>query len=427
MRQLLSPLRRFLRVQSAGGIILLVCAVVALVVANSQWAAAYHDFWHTPVVIRIGEFVIDQTLAFWVNDGLMTIFFFVVGLEIKRELVDGELNEWRTAALPVMGAFGGMIVPALVYLALHTEGPTRHGWGVPMATDIAFVVGVMALFGRRVPVGLKIFLLALAIVDDIGAVLVIAVAYTDHLVLLWVYAGLGGFLLMLVMRWLGVRSIGLYVAVGAVIWFFCWRADVHPTVAGVILGLLTPSNPLVKFGPLKAVIEDGLYRLGADETPDSERQQALLEEMAWTANEAVSPLERLERRLHPLVSFVIMPIFALANAGVPIDGSRLADSVAWAVVLGLVIGKPIGIVAFSWLAVRTGLARLPAGVNWRLMAAAGCLGGIGFTMAIFIAGLAFQGPDSAGYLAAAKIGTLAGSVISAVIGSALLAMSARRR
>jgi len=427
VRQLLSPLRRFLRVQSAGGLVLLACAAVALAVANSPWAAAYRDFWHTPVVIRVGSFVIDQTLEFWVNDGLMTIFFFVVGLEIKRELVDGELNEFRKAALPVMGALGGMIAPALVYLSIHPSGPTQRGWGVPMATDIAFVVGVMALFGRRVPVGLKIFLLALAIVDDIGAVLVIAVAYTDHLVLVWVYSGLAGLVLMLIMRGLGVRPVWLYVVVGAVVWYCCLRADVHPTVAGVILGLMTPTNPLVKYGPLRAVVEESLYRLGADETPDSERQQALLEEMAWTANEAVSPLERLERRLHPLVSFLIMPIFALANAGVPIDLSRVTDSVAWAVAAGLVIGKPLGIVAFSWLAVTIGLARLPGGVNWRLMTAAGCLGGIGFTMAIFIAGLAFKSPEAAGYLAAAKAGTLAGSVVSAVIGSALLATSPPRQ
>jgi NhaA family Na+:H+ antiporter len=426
VRQLLSPLRRFLRVQSAGGLVLLACAAVALGVANSPWAAAYRDFWHTPVVVRVGGFVLDQTLEFWVNDGLMTIFFFVVGLEIKRELVDGELHEFRKAALPVMGALGGMVAPALVYLAFHPSGPAQRGWGVPMATDIAFVVGVMALFGRRVPVGLKIFLLALAIVDDIGAVLVIAVAYTDHLLLTWVYAALAGLVLMLAMRGLGVRPVWLYVAGGAVVWYCCWRAGVHPTVAGVILGLMAPAKPLVKYGSLKSVVEDSLYRLGADETPDSERQQAILEEMAWTASEAIPPLERLERRLHPLVSFLIMPIFALANAGVVIDLSRVTDRVAWAVAAGLVIGKPLGIVAFSWLAVTLRLARLPGGVNWRLMFAAGCLGGIGFTMAIFIAGLAFKSDDAAGYLAAAKFGTLAGSVISAAVGSAVLATAGRR-
>lgn len=422
VRRLLSPLRRFIEIQSAGGVVLLLCAVFALVAANSRYSHLWDDFWHTRIVFGVGTFVFERSLEFYVNDGLMTIFFFLVGLEIKREIVDGELSEFRQAAFPVMGAIGGMLAPAFAYYLLHPSGPTSRGWGVPMATDIAFVVGVMALLGRRAPASLKIFLLALAIADDIGAVLVIAFAYTAHLQLTWLYLGLGGLVATVIFNLLGVRSITAYVLLGIAIWICFLRAEVHPTVAGVILGLLTPVRPLVDLPTLRDVVNANLLRLRDEvDDPESGKQRALLGDLAWASREAESPLERIERGLHPLVSFVIMPIFALANAGVSLELGRVTHSVAIAVALGLVVGKPVGIFLLCRLAVLLRLARMPMGVNWWQVFAGGCLGGIGFTMAIFVAGLAFEDPQAAEYLAAAKVGTLLGSLISATLGALLLA------
>lgn len=420
VRRLLTPMRRFLEIESASGALLFACTVVALTLANSPWANPFLDFWHTPISVGLGRFTFSRPLEFWVNDGLMTIFFFVVGLEIKREFVGGELSEWRKASLPIVGAVGGMVAPALIYLLLSPGGPPQRGWGVPMATDIAFVVGVMALFGRRVPAGLKIFLLALAIADDIGAVLVIAIAYTEHLDLQWLYVGLGGLAATVIMNWVGVRRIGAYVAVGILVWMAFLNADVHPTVAGVILGLLTPTRPLVPIEELRLVADDAFHRLEGDDIPDSARQRALLGNLAWTSTEAVSPLERIEGWLHPFVGFVIMPIFALANAGVPLEISQIKSPVALAVAAGLILGKPLGIFTFSCVAIQLGIARVPTGSTWRHMLAAGCLGGIGFTMAIFVAGLAFGGELQATLLPAAKIGVFIGSVVSAVLGSLML-------
>jgi NhaA family Na+:H+ antiporter len=364
------PFVHFLKTESASGIVLLACTAVALVLANSPWSAAYAQFWHTPV----GVFALREPLEFWVNDGLMTIFFFVVGLEIKRELVTGELREPRKAVLPVVAALGGMLVPALIYLSIERGGPGHAGWGIPVATDIAFVVGFLALLGRRVPFGLKILLLSLAIADDIGAVIVIAVAYSGDLSLVALGLGGAGFGAVCVLRWVGVRWLAVYAVVAVGIWLAFLNSGVHPTVAGVLLGLLTP------------------------------------------ARGSFAPLERLERTLHPWVAFGIMPIFALANAGVSIQPADLQSPVAHAVAAGLILGKPLGIALSSWGAVKLGLARLPGGVNWHVLVGAGSLAGIGFTMSLFIAQLAL--PDN--LLDAGKIGVLAGSTISAVLGSLLL-------
>lgn len=421
--RLLTPLRRFLEIESTSGAVLLACTIVALALANSKWATPVADFWHTPLILGFGEWNLNRPLEFWINDGLMTIFFFVVGLEIKRELVAGELSEWRKASLPILGAVGGMIAPALIYLAINNNRPDSRGWGIPTATDIAFVVGVMALLGRRVPAGLKVFLLALAIADDIGAVLVIAFAYTDHFAWSRLLVGLLGFGLVIVMNLAGVRRIGAYVVVGVGIWFAFLKADVHPTVAGVILGLLTPAVPLVRMNHLSALAKETLRRIEGDDDADTARQRAILNNLASTATEAVSPLERLESKLHPVVGFIIMPIFALCNAGVALNFEQIRSPIALAVAAGLVIGKPLGIVTFSYVAVRLGMARLPSQTNWRHMIGAGCLGGIGFTMAIFIAGLAFPGAVHDSRLAAAKIGVFIGSILSALIGAAVLLTS----
>jgi NhaA family Na+:H+ antiporter len=421
--ELTRPFRRFLVVESASGVVLLACTALALVLANSPRADDFHHFWETPVVAGMGQpggpFRLDADLHFWVNDVLMTLFFFVVGLEIKRELVAGELSTARKAALPVVAAAGGMIAPAGLYLALQWGQPGERGWGIPMATDIAFVVGVMAVFGRRVPFGLKVFLLALAIVDDIGAILVIAVGYSgspDGTAL--ALAGLG-FLTIAGLNRLGVRSVGVYAVIGALIWLAVLRSGVHPTIAGVLLGLVAPSAAWVSPATLRQSLAEA-HRHLSDGVEDEADYRAM-KQVAFAARESASPLERLETALHPWVGFVVMPAFALANAGVAVRADAVADPVAVAVTLGLVVGKPAGIVGLSYLAVRFGLAQLPTGVTWRMLAAAGCLGGIGFTMALFVAELAFH--DYPHHLDAAKIGILLGSLVSAVLGSGLLLLS----
>jgi NhaA family Na+:H+ antiporter len=426
IRRLTQPLARFLRIESASGVVLIVCTVLALALANSSAAGAYHKFWHTPVHLEIGDFKLGGELGhFVVNDVLMTIFFFVVGLEIKRELVAGELRDARKAALPVAAALGGMLVPAAIYMALqshHIGEPPYRGWGVPMATDIAFVVGIMAVFGKRVPFGLKIMLLSLAIADDIGAVVVIAAFYSTGLNWFMLLAAAAGFALVRILNASGVRSVSVYVIAGVFIWLAVYKSGVHPTVAGVLLGLLTPPGEWVSRDALRLSLSDLAARL--DESP-AEADAAELQLVAFAAEESVSPLERLETWLHPWVGFAIMPLFALANAGVHIEPNAMTSSVAVAVAVSLLLGKPIGVILFSFLAVKLKLARLPHGVTWPVLLGGGFLAGIGFTMSLFVAGLAFDShPD---LLADAKIGILTGSVLSAIIGAAILLLTLRTK
>jgi NhaA family Na+:H+ antiporter len=413
-------------VESASGIVLLVCTIVALVLANSPWAADFAQAWQTRLTIRFGDFELSKPLLLWVNDGLMTVFFFVVGLEIKRELVAGELRDPKKAALPVMAALGGMVAPAAIYYSLQRGQPGEPGWGIPMATDIAFVVGFLALLGQRVPLGLKILLLSLAIADDIGAVLVIAVFYSSNIALGYLAAAAVGFGVLLLFNRIGVRRVAVYVVVGAAIWFAFLKSGVHPTVAGVLLGLLTPASAWVGDQAFRDVLGQTWQRFQGDVSHDDElehHQHPSLAQLRFAAREATSPLERLERGLHPWVAFGIMPLFALANAGVAIEIGVFREPIALAVAAGLILGKPLGIVAFSWVAVAVGLARLPSGVTWRVMLGAGCLAGIGFTMSLFIAGLALP----AELLDAGKTGTLSGSLVSAILGCGLLVMFLPRR
>jgi len=414
---LLSPLIRFLHVEAAGGMLLLVCTAVALIMANSPWSGPFAEFWQTRVGFTIGAFELYKPLLLWINDGLMTVFFFVVGLEIKREIAHGELRDPRKAALPAAAALGGMVAPAALYLLIQGSGPASRGWGIPMATDIAFVVGFLALLGSRVPLGLKILLLTLAIVDDIGAILVIAVAYTAKTSLIFLAIGMASFGIIYLLRRVGVRPVPVYVVLGAGIWLAFLKSGVHPTVAGVVLGLLTPAGPWFARRSLAKVAEGVALRLGQErDAGDTSRHEEAVQLLTYTARETISPLDRLETALHPWVAFGVMPLFALANAGVKVQLADVKDPVALAVAVGLVIGKPLGIVAFSWAAVKVGLARLPSGVNWKSLFGAACLAGIGFTMSLFIAGLALEGD----LLAAGKIGTLIGSAISAVLGIGLL-------
>ena len=420
IRRLTRPLAKFLHVESASGIVLIVCTVVALALANSAAADWWNGLWHTHVALEVGGFTLGGDLGhFLVNDVLMTVFFFVVGLEIKRELVVGELRDPRKAALPVAAALGGMIVPALIYFTLQRGQPGERGWGIPMATDIAFVVGVMALLGPRVPFGLKIMLLSLAIADDIGAVVVIAVFYSSGLSWLMLALAAAGLLLVALLNRLGVRSVGVYAVVGAAVWLAMLKSGVHPTIAGVVLGLMTPAAAWVGEDVLRLVASDLVARI---EDVNIQPETPELETMAFAARESVSPLERIEGGLHPWVGFAIMPLFALANAGVAVKVAEITSPVAVAVALGLFLGKPIGVLLFSWIAVRCGVAALPAGVNWLMLLGGGFLAGIGFTMSLFVAGLALNGD----LLAAGKIGTLCRSVASAVVGATILVIALRQ-
>ena len=414
IQRLVSPVERFLHVEAAGGIVLLVCTIAALFLANSGFGERYLAFWNTQVVIGFGAFQMDHSLQHWINDGLMAIFFFVIGLEVKRELVLGELRDMKRAALPIAAAVGGMVVPAGLYLALQSGGPGQDGWGIAMATDIAFVVGCMALLGPRVPQGLRILLLSLAIADDIGAILVVAIGYTDSIGFLALVLGFVGIAVIFVFQRLGIRSVGVYTFVGAGIWLAFHESGVHATIAGVILGLQTPARSWLS----ETQLADAFQKAGAFLHGEGRMSRVTVGRVQTAAREAVSPVERLENLLHPWVSFGIMPIFALANAGVVFELSDFGNPVAIAIMVGLCVGKPLGILLFSWTAVRTKIAQLPEGVGWGALTAGGVLAGIGFTMALFIAGLALE-RDS---LDAAKVGILGASALCAVVGMTALVM-----
>lgn len=420
----LAPVTRFLHIQAASGVVLLACTAVAIAVANSPLAAAFAGLWKTPVTLSLGGFVLSGDIGHLiVNDGLMTIFFFVVGLEIKREMIHGQLRDPRQALLPVIAALGGVLAPAAIYLFLQWGEPGQRGWAIPMATDIAFVVGLVALFGTRVPIGLKILLLSLAIVDDLIAVLIIAFVFTDAIAWHWLAWAGAAFALVLGCHRAGVRTIGVYLILGVLIWLAFLQAGVHPTVAGVLLGLLTPAHPLVGVQSLADTFDAARQRLG----PGGARETAATASHAGVAaREAISPLQRLEEGLHPWVAFLIMPVFALANAGVVLDPQSLGEPVAMAVAAGLAIGKPAGILLLCVMAVRFGITSLPDGVTWPMLAGGACLAGIGFTMALFINGLAFPLPGFAVQEAAGKIGTLTGSAVSAVLGAMVLWSAVRK-
>lgn len=417
VRRLLTPVERFLATESASGVILLAVAAVAIVWANSPWAPAYETMRHAYAGLQLGSGGFVMSLEHWVNDGLMVVFFFVVGLEIKRELIVGELAGWERASLPVVGALGGMLVPAAIYAAINAGTPFAAGWGVPMATDIAFAVGVLALLGSRVPLSLKIFLLALAIVDDLGAVLVIALFYTADLEL----AALGGAGLAWLLAFLYGRSGGgrplVYAVLGLVLWYCMLRSGVHATIAGVLLAFAVP----LRRGMTIEACRDSLKEL-VDNQP-FEELEVDLQHVEQLLEQSQSPLHRFEHALQPWVAFVIMPVFALFNAGVsltPPEGVALVSSATLGVFLGLLVGKPVGIAGLVWLATRLGVTRLPPGIDLRAIVGVGLLGGIGFTMALFIAALAF-GPTPA--LDQAKIGVLAASLAAGVIGLLVLQRS----
>ncbi len=395
-RTVIQPLQEFVQSSTAGGAVLLIAVIVALVWANSPWHDAYHDLFDTEIALRVGSWHLGGSIHFWINDGLMTLFFFEVGLEIKRELTIGELRDWRAAVLPVVAALGGMVVPALLYLAVVGGGAGARGWGIPMATDIAFALGALTLAAAHAPANLKPFLLTLAIVDDIGAILVIAIAYSGGIRLVPLEEALVMLILIVVFRRLHVRSLLFYWVIAVLFWYFTYRSGVHPTIAGVVLGLLTPA---FAFQRPRAVSEEA--RRVADATvddphpPDADAPEWL--RLSRLSREAIPPLARLEHALLPWTAFVIVPLFALANAGVTISATSISDAmsskVALGILVGLVLGKPLGVLSASWLSVRTGAARLPTEVAWGPLAGTGTIAGIGFTMSLFVAQLAFLDPQ----------------------------------
>jgi len=426
IERILRPFQEFARLEASGGIVLLLCTLIALAWANSPWAESYWHLWETEITIHVGRFEFSRPLHFWINDGLMVIFFLLVGLEIKREFLVGELSSSRKAALPVFAALGGMVAPALIYAAFNRGQATIRGWGIPMATDIAFSLGILALLGRRVPLGLKVFLAAFAIADDLGAVVVIALFYTGGISWTYLLYGAGFLLALAVANWSGVRSLLVYSLLGMGLWWSFLLSGVHPTVAGVLLALTIPARTKID---AEEFLRQGRALLAEFEASSrdgrgiltNEGQQSALHALEEACELVETPLQKMEEGLHSWVAFGIMPLFALANAGVTVRGenvvSALQDPVTLGVLAGLVLGKQTGITLFSWLAVRTGLAALPASVTWRHIYGVGWLGGIGFTMSLFIAHLAF---GSSPELASAKAGILVASVLSGLGGTVIL-------
>ena len=408
-RRLAVPLREFLDTEVAGGLVLLATTAVALLWANSAWSNAYTVLWATELAFEVGRWTLALDLRHWVNEGLMALFFFVVGLEIKRELVAGELRSVRTAALPAVAALGGMVLPALLFLVINLGGEGQRGWGVPMATDIAFALGVLALFGSRVPAGLKLLLLSMAIVDDIGAIVVIAVFYSGGLAWGPLAVAVGLLAVIALLHRLGVVWWPVHVLLGVGVWLATYASGMQATIAGVALGLLMPTRPLVR--QLSVSLGDN----------DTELSAPVVRWVKLHVQETISAAERLAHTLHPWTSYAVVPLFALANAGVPLSRASLAAAVASpvtiGVILGLVVGKLVGITGAAWLAVRLGIGALPEGVNGRQVRAVAGVAGIGFTVSLFIAGLAYPDPALQDQ---ARVGILAGSLLAAAVGALLL-------
>ena len=412
-RALVLPIQEFIHIQGISSVLLLGAAITALVWANSPWRESYHHVWELELTLSRLQLPVHA----WINDALMAIFFFLVGMEIKHEIVHGELSDPRKAALPIVGALGGMVVPALIFVAVNLGGPGQRGWGVPMATDIAFSLGVLGMV-KGIPSELKVFLLTLAIADDIGAIIVIAFFYTEKLHVQALFIGLFVLLVMFGLRRIGISRTIVYVVLGVVFWIAIQRSGVHATIAGVILGFMIPTSPRLSLHQFEEIGADMIHRFRAARAEgDMATANRLLGSFEQLVNATEADSERLTRKLNDWVSFLVLPLFALSNAGVTFSGDYmkelLASRIAWGVLLGLLIGKPLGIVSFCRFAVRMGLARLPSGVTWLQMTAVGMLAGIGFTVAIFISSLAFVDPR---HLMEAKTAVLEASLIAGLAG-----------
>ena len=422
------PVQRYIHTESIGGVVLLAATLVALVWANSPWYEYYHAFLKTHLMIDVALFSIDMSVQHWINDGLMAIFFFVVGMEIKREALFGHFSTLKGAALPAVAAVGGMVVPAALFLAFNMGEEGMRGWGIPMATDIAFALGVLALLGRRVPMALRVFLLGLAVADDLGAIIVIAVAYTESISFPHLAMVAGLVVIMIIVNRIGFGHAAITAAIGILIWVAMLKSGVHATIAGVIFGFLTSARPQLGRAEFaeksESLIRDYRQAISAGA---SQRAEVILGELEELSQGTESPLERLQRLAHPWTSYVILPVFALANAGLHLSGVDLGNmftsDVTVGVVLGLLIGKVVGITLFPWVASRFGLVELPRYVTWTHVIGTGFLGGIGFTMAIFITGLAFSDPS---LVLSATAGIMCASAAAGLLGYTLLRVTSHR-
>lgn len=426
LKVILNPLNRFTGKQSAAGVVLFFCTLLALIWANSPLVHYYHELWHYTFLIGFGDYVISNTLHHWINDGLMAMFFFVVGLELKREIMAGELSSPKQALLPLMAAVGGMVVPALIFVAFNPHRPENAGWGIPMATDIAFALSILALVGSRAPLSLKVFLTALAIADDIGAVLVIAFFYTSDISFMNLATGILFMAVLIVANYMGVRNSIFYGIVGiGGLWLAFLMSGVHATIAGVLAAFTIPArtkiNEVAFTARLKELVKEFTAIPPNNVTLLEPRQVEVIGKIKNLTLEADTPLQRLEHGMHSLVAFVVMPLFALANAGITIHGAFIDDlihPVSLGVLLGLLAGKLIGVAGVSFLMVKLKLASLPRGMTWRHMIGAGFLAGVGFTMSLFITNLAFS--DDATLNTLAKSGILLASLVAGLIGFFIL-------
>ena len=421
--RVLTPFEEFIHRQTTSGLLLMGSVIVALFLANSSFADIYLHFIHTPVNVSIGNWELNLSLHHWVNDGLMALFFFVVGLELKREIMVGELSDLRQAALPIIAAIGGMVVPALIYLAFNHEGDAARGWGIPMATDIAFAVGALVLLANRVPKALITFLVALAIADDLGAVLVIALFYTQELALNWLIASVALLAVLLTFNFAGIRKIMPYFVVAVLLWYALLQSGVHATLAGVLGALTVPArskyDPSLFVERIKAQLERFMANRQQDDTlMTNEKLYSVVQNLEESVQGVQTPLQRLEHIWHLPVAFIVIPIFALFNAGIPLQFSSLGETFTHPVMLGvtfgLLFGKFIGITGACWLALRLGVGQLPSDTSFSQIAAVSVLGGIGFTMSIFIAELGFASQPE--YLLMAKTGVLTASLLAGLLG-----------
>lgn len=431
-KKIATPFEHFLHAQTTTGMVLMAMTVLALVLANSPLAEVYGHFFHTKIDFTVGTWALSHTIHHWINDGLMAIFFFIIGLEIKREVLVGELSNIKVAILPILAAIGGMILPALIYFGVNFGGDGAGGWGIPMATDIAFAISALVLLGKRVSTALVTFLVALAIVDDLGAVLVIAIFYTEQIQFLPLALAGGTFVLMILFNRFGIRAILPYFIVGLFMWFFMLESGVHATIAGVIAAMAIPSKP--KRAPhdfankTKALLNEYVSYPACDEYILHERQKAILHNIQDSIDSVQSPAAKLEHQLHLPIALVIIPLFALANAGIAIDFSSIGETiqtpVSFGIILGLILGKVLGIFGVSWLAIQYKIAVLPEGATMSQLFGVAFLGGIGFTMSIFVADLAFVGND--GLIFQAKVGILAASLFAGLFGYIWLRFIAKK-
>jgi len=422
--KLLQPVHKFIQLEYTGGLVLFGCVLIAVAWANIWGIESYHHFWDIHISLGFEQFKLDKPLHVWINDGLMAIFFFVIGLELKREFLDGELSTIKSASLPMVAALGGMVVPALIYAFINGGRPSISGWGIPMATDIAFALGILSLAGNRIPASIKVFLSALAVADDLGAVLVIAIFYTDHISIVFLATGLGFLLILWIGNVLGVRHVLFYILTGVIVWIAFLYSGVHATIAGVLIAFTIPARTKIDeklyLENLKALAEKFEAEIPNNSILTTPSQHHLIERIKQLSQDAETPLQKIEHQLHPWVAFLIMPLFALSNAGIEIGNGfllSLGSHVSIGIITGLVIGKFVGVLGFTWLMIKSRVASLPNNASWRHITGVAALAGVGFTMSLFISGLAFK---DAGMIEAAKAGILTGSVIAGVAGMFIL-------